>query len=570
MNCNNCNQPFNSHTRTPKLLPSCGHSLCTPCLSSLTDTHLPTFNCPSDNISYPTSQIFNDNLYILSLFQSETTVDVPTEEPCSLHKRRKDIYCSDCGMEICSDCVLFGSHKGHKYDSLTQARERQIVVLKGHLTKFSKIEKKCDFNILEDLGKVMEEKVLLINREFDVLAGTVEERRREAVESVKKTYSGYMQSVTNLRHRVGEIVNSVKSAIGDNNLENFAFLEKKIIEEADQIDRFLMNDIFKGRTEMEKKLIIEFNKNTKKIIEDFCKLEKGKLKKETVKEKEEDLLQESFNDLIKNADSLLHANEVDMNEYNKRLQSTPSNNYMKYIQNKGNYSAISSFSGLSTNKSNNKQKNNGSLLGKKKPSTSSIMSTFSNPMTTTKKPKSLFNTSQNLSNLSKITKNSASPSPFKSERDKENNHKLANKLRPSRTDKIDKMGKIKVLIDKADRQRQTILDLSDMDITDKNMEAIGKLITKATRLKTIKLNNNEITEIGLKYLLKNIKDGFVEYVFVNNNRLKDTALDYFISFRKYNNRLKAVYMSNNPVNRASNRLRVKIRLLEDNNIIVVL
>ena len=46
----------------------------------------------------------------------------------------------------------------------------------------------------------------------------------------------------------------------------------------------------------------------------------------------------------------------------------------------------------------------------------------------------------------------------------------------------------------------------------------------------------------------------VEYIFMNNNELRDTALDYFISFRKYNKKLKAVYISGNYFKTKSMRL----------------
>ncbi len=131
------------------------------------------------------------------------------------------------------------------------------------------------------------------------------------------------------------------------------------------------------------------------------------------------------------------------------------------------------------------------------------------------------------------------------------------------------MAKIKAAIAKVEHSRQNCLDLCEMSINDKNMEVVSKAIAKIPKLKTIKLNGNSISEIGLKYLLKNVKEGVIEYLFINNNQLKDTALDYLISFRKYTTKLKAVYMSNNPLNKSSRRLSIKIRLLEENNIIVV-
>lgn len=34
MNCENCKNDYNTTNRIPKLLPNCGHSVCSQCLSS--------------------------------------------------------------------------------------------------------------------------------------------------------------------------------------------------------------------------------------------------------------------------------------------------------------------------------------------------------------------------------------------------------------------------------------------------------------------------------------------------------------------------------------------------------
>ena len=56
------------------------------------------------------------------------------------------------------------------------------------------------------------------------------------------------------------------------------------------------------------------------------------------------------------------------------------------------------------------------------------------------------------------------------------------------------------------------------------------------------MNNNNLTDDGMKYLLKSIKKLKVEYLYLSNNNLDETSLDYLISFRKYNKSLKTVFM----------------------------
>lgn len=47
MNCPNCNEPFDTIMRMPRMLITCGHTLCNACLSEYKDSGHP-FICPED------------------------------------------------------------------------------------------------------------------------------------------------------------------------------------------------------------------------------------------------------------------------------------------------------------------------------------------------------------------------------------------------------------------------------------------------------------------------------------------------------------------------------------------
>lgn len=81
------------------------------------------------------------------------------------------------------------------------------------------------------------------------------------------------------------------------------------------------------------------------------------------------------------------------------------------------------------------------------------------------------------------------------------------------------------------------------------MKIIASRIKTLDKIKTIKLNYNKLTELGIKYLLKSIKNLNVEFLFMTHNNLDDTCIDYLISFKKYNKKLKAVYITNNPLSK---------------------
>lgn len=53
-------------------------------------------------------------------------------------------------------------------------------------------------------------------------------------------------------------------------------------------------------------------------------------------------------------------------------------------------------------------------------------------------------------------------------------------------------------------------------------------------------------------MLKYLKNQVVEYIQLDNNLLEEPALDYIISFKKYNSSIKRIDMRGNFINRNQN------------------
>lgn len=579
MNCNHCSKAFNSHNRIPKLLPNCGHCLCKECLVKLLSTTFSTFRCPFDNIQYPRDQTYNDNLYVMSMLAPEDNPEESKSVQCKLHARALDIFCQDCKEEICSDCVLFGQHKSHDYDQLTVAKAKNEAKIRKYLQHFISIKESIDNkNVKKNINDVRDEKVRFINLAFDGIIEELEKARKISLDVVCGIYESYGSSVDNLWIRTEELITSTNQAIDKGDHTYVMRKEDSFNKELQQIEKFTTNCIFKGKEAIDKKLTLNFDTRMQQHIEKFCTIIKGSGPKQVERKEssstkirpDDDLLHQSFTDLIKNADSLLNADCYEKDMGNK----TPTNNQYKRMADQVNQSPVSYFSNCSGFKGNFREEK--SMLSKNKLSTHSIMSNNSiNPIYTTKKPRTPLNFSPNLSNVSKVTKNSTSPSPFKTDIpssrlneiivvDKENSQKLTNSSDPEH------LNKLKKALERAEKAALPVLDLSKCELDDKAIEDLSKTIAKLSKVKTINLDGNSISEVGLKHLLKNIKDNNVEYLFINQNKLKDSALDYLISFRKYNAKLKAVYMSNNPINQASHKVKAKANMLDDNNIVVVL
>ena len=581
MNCNQCDKPFNAHLRVPKLLPNCGHSICNECLNKLTSTTFSTFRCPFDNIQYPKDQTYNNNLYVMSMLEPQTETEPLKPAQCRRHNRSLDIFCNRCKEEICADCVLFGEHRSHDYEQLNAAKAKNETRLKDYMSQFAGLKDNIAWKkVKQSLLEVKEEKTEIVNQAFDDLLKEIEILRKSTLSSVSSIYDSYSHSVDNLGIRLDELLGNMDKAVNMGDHTYILRKEESLKKELQQIEKFTGNDIFKGKDGVEKKINIQFDSKLKESICNFCVISKRGENVEPVRKQssgnkiqpDDDLLQQSFTDLMQNADSLIN---LDNNEQG-RHKATTNTNQNKNLLDRGSHSPVSYFSNCSAMKGVSRKEEKG-MLSKHKYSTHSLMSNNSiNPVYTTKKPRTPLNYSPNLSNVSKVTKNSTSPSPFKIDipnskpnenitGEKENCQRLAN------TQGGDQMlQKVRKAIERVEKAGLLVLDLSKCEIDDKTMEELSKSILKLSKVKTINLDGNNLTELGLKCLLKNIKDNVVEYLFVNQNKLKDSALDYLISFKKYNTKLKAVYMSNNPINQTSHKVKAKASMLDNSNIVVVL
>lgn len=109
--CSVCFILYDRSTHIPKLIPTCGHTLCSECLSAMISKKKLT-SCPFDNISFPSlverSDQFPTNLLILQVIDLKMKRDFET---CEKHGEPKVLVCTtdcSCICKICQD-----EHKNH-------------------------------------------------------------------------------------------------------------------------------------------------------------------------------------------------------------------------------------------------------------------------------------------------------------------------------------------------------------------------------------------------------------------------------------------------------------------------
>lgn len=586
MNCNQCDKPYDTERHIPKLLPKCGHSLCSVCLTKLTSTSFAEFKCPFDNIQYVKVAEFNDNLFILEQLNRAK----PTGNRCSKHSKDLDIYCSNCAEILCSDCALFDGHKMHAVESYMSAQNKAADKLRKYKSQISELQNALSSET-RDLGETIaltrKEKVEYIDKNFKELAAALEELRQKTIKSISSFYDNVQNSFALFKNKLKDLEHKIHSVKSEKELLMNTNFEKEFLRDMREIDELISSKNILAEIEQHRNLVdVSFDRNFLKNLPSFCKIACHTSLNETrrnslVNESKafyeqinnnENLLHESFKELIKNAAiSLLHEDNQNFEEsrrtktfFHNNASPKPMNNYINELK---NYSPLSGYSGISAQKKNIEER---SMLSRKKETKSVLSYGTINPFTTKKSMNSINeNEPKHRQSDATSTKSNMSNNKLDPYANKENIRDFASTMRHNEKP-ASKQERLQQLFDLACKGKLETLDLSNFGLEDKLIEFYSKKFMSITGVRTLKLDNNSITDAGLKVILKSVKENKIEYIFLTDNKLGDTAIDYFLSFRKYNRVLKAIYLSNNPLNCVSRKLQAKIKMLEEQSLTVVI
>lgn len=558
MDCKNCNKIFNCTTKKPKLLPNCGHSICQKCILSAQSNNQQQIFCPFDNIPYSLINEFNDNIYLLEEIKKniiEENENVSIYDNCKIHDRNLELFCFKCKKEVCTNCVLFGDHREHSYEQLKTQNlkfEKKLERYKSKLSKILDILETTDYeNQIEDIKN---EKLEKIEKNFNIIKNIIDNHEKEMKDLVKGSYDNYKKNIINFNNKVNSLDNKITDYLKKGNFSKF-FIDDKDKNDIKEIDFYLQsNDIKKSKELFEKKIQIKFNKDITSKISRFCIVRKvkEKINPSKISEEEVNLLQENIEGLL---DETIIEKKVDFNlpKKKKTFLQKKSGNISGYISPMTN-SQISHLSKISTF-----SKNAPSLINKSgisKYSNNSLISNFA----TNKKD---FSRSTNKNKILEISPNL---SPFKA---LTANIINKNSSRFQGKENFDfgnaKIDQINNKLSNCYKKNKNILDLSNLGIDDRLIVGIIKNLKKMKKLRNLKINNNFLTENGFKVLLKTLKDMSVETLSVSNNRLNKYAVDYLISFKKYNKILRTVNITENNIIKNSKNLKMKLKMLEQKN-----
>lgn len=606
MSCYQCRSPFDADRVLPKLLPRCGHTLCSLCLDTLLASPGSSFKCPFDSIMYSKTQEFPDNLQFLEQAKLKNQVPPPPVTFCRKHDKKLELFCHNCQETVCCDCALFAGHKHHDVEPLANMRLKMEQKIKIFRQKIMEAKKAVECRALDLTSSVemrKKEKLAEVETGFAELMESLSQSKDRLKSSLVQFYDRLSNSLTVVRAKLDEVETKVLSAQIEIELSIAPNKEKLYEKEIEDIEQTVNSKLMLSAKQQQDLVSVSFDRQLLRSTKTYCKLifDRGILDSDKKQPKnsqnslktdevfqndDENLLHESFRDAIKQAtDSLFHEKGVTVEEsmrFKDRLQSSPApHNYINELKSYSPMSGVSCKSGLSA-----VSKGERSMLkrGTEKPSGSMLKDGC-----TQKKSLTGFETDSHVSRRP----DQPSPNPKNQPRMADqmsirsgnqsvaymqslHNYQEKENMTCSQTNafQISSKGKtleqIVAIIKSQMANKSGVIDLSDLGLTDKGIEQLFKDLSTLKGKHTLKLNSNKLSGVGVKLVLRSIKDLSFEFIQLTDNNLPDVALDYLHSYLKHNSCLKAVYLTNNPIDKTTRRVQEILKVMDKKKILIAL
>ena len=145
--CHLCLLEFNATDRLAKIVPSCGHKICSSCFTKISVNQNVTV-CPLDKRPFSRSK---KTLDASKAMLRQNTDDKLGQDTCGHIQKNLAYICFTDKCRICDDCAVLGAHKSHDVKPIKEIQPRLDVKrkeLEVALDSLDKYSQEVD-NILE-------------------------------------------------------------------------------------------------------------------------------------------------------------------------------------------------------------------------------------------------------------------------------------------------------------------------------------------------------------------------------------------------------------------------------------
>ncbi|CAD8191227.1 unnamed protein product [Paramecium octaurelia] len=196
LHCPQCQMNFDRYTRTPQMLPKCGHSMCMRCLKESSKIICPEDGLlqPADLTLYPVNQAV---LRIICKSQdNDLTWNPDKMQQCPQHHKQLELICIDDRCRICANCALFGIHKQHNIqnadyvdksikENLIQTQNLTLIIQdKIKSLKLPLINKK----IHDQIRLCIKQQQTLAEEQFKEIINQILLKQQKVIEDIEQKY----------------------------------------------------------------------------------------------------------------------------------------------------------------------------------------------------------------------------------------------------------------------------------------------------------------------------------------------------------------------------------------------
>jgi len=152
--CPICCAPYDDTLFAPRVIPKCGHTICTTCILNMLSSKPHIFKCPFDNTSVITSALERDFLTNFPKNYALLEIKAPStnREVCPIHGKELELICMNEKTRICYKCALSRDHKDHtliEEKEYNEDLQRAQKFLESYLSDLKNIENTYLFGHME-------------------------------------------------------------------------------------------------------------------------------------------------------------------------------------------------------------------------------------------------------------------------------------------------------------------------------------------------------------------------------------------------------------------------------------
>jgi len=233
--CSICCNAYNRYENIPKILPTCGHTVCASCLDQILGGKQPSL-CPLDRaiISHEkaSSKAFPTNLFVLQMLDEQLKM---VANFCPTHRETKTLMCLDDIKAICKFCVEIGEHKGHRTIHIDEVKAKAGQKKRDLETLLKKFKGEDYDEMLSELNKQQENLERMIINHFDKLHEMILNNKEKVLaqmniyfENEKQKINAQLQKDLHIKERLTTKVRTLESPnIDETFFHAMAYQEKE-------------------------------------------------------------------------------------------------------------------------------------------------------------------------------------------------------------------------------------------------------------------------------------------------------------------------------------------------------